>query len=132
MVMTHRSVPTTHFRPYIYVETSARFPASVSGSAATALQQKYLEVAEAVIAEPPARQLRFIQRLVRAHFAEHHGACPLFGAITGYVYRCSEEESIALTTDGTVRERSHGRFDEDGKTVVYLNDKPMEVVLVRY
>ncbi|HOF87125.1 MAG TPA: hypothetical protein PLZ36_03335 [Armatimonadota bacterium] len=127
---THAATPR-RFRPYVYIETAERYPASLPGSVAAALAEKYLEIPDAILAESLPRQLRFVQRLARAHWQERHGACPPFGAITGYIFRWSEEESIALATDGTVRDPAHGRFAEDGKTLVYLNDTPIEAVLVR-
>ncbi|OPZ81525.1 MAG: hypothetical protein BWY76_03008 [bacterium ADurb.Bin429] len=131
MATTTHSAASRRFRPYVYIETTERYPSFLPGSAATALAEKYLEIPDAVLTEPLSRQLRFVQRLTRAHWQEQHGACSSFGAITGFIFRWSEEESIALGTDGTVRDPAHGRFAEDGKTLVYLNGTPMEAVLVR-
>lgn len=132
MVTTLGGVRKKRFSPYIYVQTAERQTGFFSYSKVEALQRRYLEVPEGIVAEALERQLAMVGRMARAHFAEQRGVCHPFGPITGYIYRWCEEDSIALDTAGEVLEEHGGRFAEDGKTVAYLNGQPLEVMVVRY
>ncbi len=131
MVTARHGVRPRPFSPYIYVQTSAR-RAVLSSAAAAGMQARYLEVPAAIAAESLPRQLAMVRRMVRAHFTEQHGLCPPFGPIFGYIYRWCEDDSVLLDAEGNVQDEHYGRFSEEGKTLVYLNDQPMEAVVVRF
>jgi hypothetical protein len=57
---------------------------------------KYINLAEGSTAEDLAQ----VQAVVRSHFSENQGRCPLYGNITGYRFVLSPTESIVLDTDG--------------------------------
>lgn len=132
MVTARNGFRPRPFRPYIYVQTSAHRSGLLSAFAARAMEERYLEVPDAIAAEPLPRQLAMVRRMARAHFAESHGLCRHFGPILGYIYRWCEDDSVLLDPEGNVVEERYGRFSEDGKTLVYLNDQPMEAVVMRF
>jgi hypothetical protein len=91
------------FNPYVFVETSERFPSSIATAGWVANQMKYIDLSF-------EDDLTKVKDIVRSHFAANQGKCHLYGSVTGYRFVSSETESILLHTDGEVRRNESGQF----------------------
>jgi hypothetical protein len=91
------------FKPYIFIETSAKRPTSISMAAVCANGMKHILL-------NPGEGFADVQRLVRARFDKSQGNVILYGKITGFRYVTSPSESIVLDTDGNELRRENGQF----------------------
>jgi len=94
------------FAPFIFVETTAVMPSSISMAAVAAASMKYVNLWD----DANPEDLRHVQKLVQDHYAKTEGNCILFGRITGYRFVYSPTDCIRLDTTGNEIERKQGRF----------------------
>jgi hypothetical protein len=97
-----------HFKPYVFVEASEKRPPSIAVAARVVNQMKHFRLPKSSLAMPD--QLYEIQQIVRAHFQQYEGKCPLYGNIIGSRFVYSTDESFLLDSSVNVIERQHGRF----------------------
>lgn len=100
-----------HFRPYVFVESSLRTPSSITIAGLLGCRMKFIRLPDYCLEMRDEDQLTAVQDIVRRHYQENHGQCPLFGDITGYHFVNNYDESIRLAAHGSVISREVGHFE---------------------
>lgn len=101
-----------NFRPYILIESDSRIGKPTLFGRLVYEKLKHIPIAPNV-GPLLAEQITSISRVVQEHYVNASGSLETFGAITGYVYRRTFDDSV--------------RFDTDGRVVNYFEPRPVEV-----
>ena len=90
------------FNPNIYIQTYATRPSQICIFAMTGGTRvhKTVDVTEEIIAKPWHEQVKVVGSLVRKHYQASDGLAPFFGAISGYLYCPTFDNSYEFTIEG--------------------------------
>ena len=117
------------FRPFVWVETSERFPQCVTVVAFSGAIMRYIRLPDDLVTWSDAEQLAFVAEAIRQHDQENRGECIFFGDITGYRFVSHYERSIRLTIAGEVIEEKSGIFRHP-RCTVQIGNKMIDTSLV--
>ena len=98
------------FKPYIFVESSLQTPTFITAAALVGCRMKFIRLPDQCLELSDTDQLLEVQDIVRRHYLENSGQCPLFGDITGYRFIQTYDMSIRLDIHGSVIARESGHF----------------------
>lgn len=89
------------FKPHIYVQHSLSRPRSITIVGCLGVGRfKFISVPLEIIALPLQQQIEPISALIKQHYREKEGKCPMFGEIIGYIYRHSFDEGMGFSAQG--------------------------------
>jgi hypothetical protein len=94
------------FSPYVFIDTSEKWPSSLSAAGWSANGMKYIKLD----ASSTAESLPDVQQISRNHFSRDQGKVILYGDIVGFRFVFSPTDSFLLDTDGNVVARQTGKF----------------------
>lgn len=109
------------FRPYVHVRTTETRPGLITIAAVIGPRLKSFQLAGTLLSLPRPLLLARVSEIVRDHYRDNLGRCPLFGQITGYAFRIAYDATVVFDTEGNLVQETSGWHEHEGDATLTVN-----------